>query len=307
MVSRVRDEFDTALPLAAVLREPTIEGIARSLGDVQETSSTLVRLSGSGARTPFFLAPGASGNPFSYIELARRLGADQPVIGLQTPGLDGRGPSPETIEELAALHVASIREVHADGPYLLGGHSFGAAVVYEMARMLTEAGEEVALVAIIDLEHPEVAPEYPADRSDAEWLADIADALARFTGQTLAITLEDLQAAPENQQHNLFLQSIIDAGIAPPNTDLSLVRALLQVYRSSTNALRNFHPGRYEGNLAVFRAADGEASPHDDLGWSRCGAKRISAHTIPGDHISMIAKPNVDRLAAELRGCIESA
>jgi len=307
MVSRVRDEFDSALPLAAVLREPTIEGIARSLGDIHETSSTLVRLSGSGARTPFFLAPGASGNPFSYIELARRLGADQPVIGLQTPGLDGRGPSPETIEELAALHVASIREVHPEGLYLLGGHSFGAAVVYEMASMLTGMGEEVALVAIIDLEHPEVAPEYPADRSDAEWLADIADALARFTGQTLAITLEDLQAAPEDQQHNLFLQSIIDAGIAPPNTDLSLVRALLQVYRSSTNALRNFHPGRFEGNLAVFRAADGEASPREDLGWSRCGAKRISAHTIPGDHISMIAKPNVDRLAAELRGCIEAA
>ena len=235
------------------------------------------------------------------------MGADLPVIGLQTPGLDGRGPSPESIEELAALHVASIREVHPNGPYLLGGHSFGAAVVYEMASMLTEMGEEVAIVAIIDLEHPDVAAEYPADRSDAEWLADIADALARFTGQPLAITLEDLQTAPEDRQHLLFLQSIIDAGIAPPNTDLSLVRALLQVYRSSTNALGNFRPGRYEGNLAVFRAADGDASPHDDLGWSRCGARSISAHTILGDHISMIAKPNVDQLAAELRACIDAA
>ena len=54
------------------------------------------------------------------------------------------------IEEMAARYVAEVRKAHPGGPYLLGGWSLGCMVAYEMARQLTAAGADVALVALFD-------------------------------------------------------------------------------------------------------------------------------------------------------------
>jgi len=55
-----------------------------------------------------------------------------------------------------------MRSVQPHGPYHLAGHSFGGLVALEMAHQLRAAGEQVALLAILDSYPPQ--PElHPAD------------------------------------------------------------------------------------------------------------------------------------------------
>src|SRR5262249_44050449 len=50
----------------------------------------------------------------------------------------------------ARRYVEQLRELQPQGPYCLGGYSFGGSVAYEMAQQLQADGQKVALLAILD-------------------------------------------------------------------------------------------------------------------------------------------------------------
>lgn len=52
---------------------------------------------------------------------------------------------PDSVEEMAAFYVDEIRQLQPEGPYFLGGFSFAGVVAYEVARLLRESKEEVAV------------------------------------------------------------------------------------------------------------------------------------------------------------------
>jgi thioesterase domain-containing protein len=72
------------------------------------------------------------------------------VIGIQARGLDGREPPHATAEAMAAEYLREVKARQPAGPYCLCGHSFGGVVAFEMARRLSESGDEVALVGLFD-------------------------------------------------------------------------------------------------------------------------------------------------------------
>jgi thioesterase domain-containing protein len=51
---------------------------------------------------------------------------------------------------MASHYLDAIRTIQPEGPYMLGGLSFGGTVAFEMARQLKATGEEVALLALLD-------------------------------------------------------------------------------------------------------------------------------------------------------------
>jgi surfactin synthase thioesterase subunit len=59
-------------------------------------------------------------------------------------GHDGAEAPLASVEALAARILQEVRVVQPHGPYLIGGHSFGGIVAYEMARQLLAAGQQVA-------------------------------------------------------------------------------------------------------------------------------------------------------------------
>ena len=91
---------------------------------------------------------------FCYRELANRLDADVPVFGLQAHGIDGLSAPCESIEAMAADYCSAIRAVQPHGPYRLCGWSTGGVIAFETARQLLDAGDEVALVALLDAAIP---------------------------------------------------------------------------------------------------------------------------------------------------------
>jgi thioesterase domain-containing protein len=95
--------------------------------------------------------PGIEGDVIGYADLVRVLGHQCNFYGLQSIGLDGRHSPLDVVEAIAADHLRHIRAIQPRGPYVFLGACFGATVAYEMARQVLAAGDEVALLGLLNL------------------------------------------------------------------------------------------------------------------------------------------------------------
>ncbi|HEX4382772.1 MAG TPA: amino acid adenylation domain-containing protein [Myxococcales bacterium] len=148
LLKRIEDRFGRPVPLASFFRAPTVEGLAALLQGRQQSQpwSPLVPIQTAGARIPFFCVHPGLGSIAGYDALARTLGDDQPFYALSAIGL-ATGQEPDTsVEEMAARYLTAIRAIRPEGPYLLGGHSFGGLVAFEMARQLGPRASQVFLL-----------------------------------------------------------------------------------------------------------------------------------------------------------------
>ncbi|WP_245687670.1 non-ribosomal peptide synthetase [Rhodococcus phenolicus] len=140
---------------------------------------------------PLFCVHPISGLAWCYSGLAAHLDGAS-VYGLQAVGLD---PIPGSIPELAARYVDRIRAVQPDGPYHLLGWSAGGTIAHEMAVQLREAGQRVALLALLDTFTPETMPDvtepaYGEVEIDTGGLPDDLVARVRRRADTAAVTVE---------------------------------------------------------------------------------------------------------------------
>lgn len=231
--------------------------------------SPLVRLGGAqGSRTPFFCVHAIGGAVFSYVELAQSLGPDQPFHALQARGFDSRSEPFTDMEEMAAEYVRAIRTVQPEGPYRLGGWSFGGAVAFEMARQLRAAGARVDLLALLD-----------------SWSPSLSGASAPTEQEVRDLVARDLGLAAQ--------------GIAPVQLE-----RLLNVYRAHLQALHRYQPEPWLDEsvfVTLFQAEQSAGLPRVPAnGWDRVILGDIEVCQVPGDHYSMLAKPRVSILAERL-------
>src|SRR5262249_22543714 len=138
------------IPLDAFAAAPTAAELARVVrtGGAVRAFDPLVPLRSSGDRPPLFLVHPIGGNVLCYLRLVKHLPVDLPVYALQAAGAEAGATPLRTMGELAASYIAAIRRVRPEGPYNIGGWSFGGYVALEMARQL--AGEELARLILID-------------------------------------------------------------------------------------------------------------------------------------------------------------
>src|SRR6185369_4049726 len=151
----------TVAQLATYLRQHYPTAVNRLCGlEVDESVSVtrewtpLVQLQRGDGNQPLFFVHPVGGNVFCYAELARELGDEQPFYALQSFGLaDGDEPL-TAVSEMATRYLDALRQVQPEGPYKLGGWSFGGLVAYEMAQQLQRAGQEVGSLVMIDTHTP---------------------------------------------------------------------------------------------------------------------------------------------------------
>lgn len=142
---------ETASVAAANAERTRTEVTSISVRDtpIRPVISTLVEIQPRGSKPPLFCTPAADGFTRVYHELSDALGDDQPMYGLDSPGIYGE-PIPDTLEKFCGAMVAEIRQVQPEGPYWVIGYCSGGTVALELAQQLIATGEEVAFLGMIE-------------------------------------------------------------------------------------------------------------------------------------------------------------
>ncbi|MCA1566170.1 MAG: phosphopantetheine-binding protein, partial [Acidobacteria bacterium] len=312
VAARIFKKFAYDLPLSAFFAGGTVEHIASIIRDKTGTrSSHLVALQTGGARAPIFFVHPIGGGVVCYAYLARLLGAEQPVYALQA--LEQDDPHRE-VETMADSYIEAMREAQPEGPYLLGGWSFGAYVAFEIAARLKREGQEVKLLAILDNAAPGLkgdSPEDdPLDGDDPVELARILESFANLK-EPLPIAEDYLRQLAPDEQLLYIMEVAKKARIMPQELTLHQVKRSLNNFKSRVQAARSYTPQTYPGKVTLFRCTEPRADDRAILeadptwGWNEISSEPVELHVVAGSHESMVAEPDVQDVAAQLKECID--
>ena len=283
LMHRIEQEFGQTLPPAVLFQAPSVEqlcDILRHDGWVPRWVS-LVPIQPKGSKPPFFCVHGLGGHVMRFGALARHLGPDQPFYGLQSRGLDGKHPCDVTVQQMASNYIEEIRSLQPEGPYRLGGYSFGGAVAYEMARQLTALGQEVGFLVLLDA--------YPGTAKRPGSLVDTF--LKLSPREKLAYIVSKRQMIVRR------FRSRIEA--------LRYPAALKRVHEANAVAERAYPWPDYTGRVWLFRASEkglrGQSEPDSSPG------SQWEIHELLADHGSIIREPKVRDLAESIAACLNTA
>ncbi|QUR65742.1 type I polyketide synthase [Mycobacterium spongiae] len=278
---------------------PTIKDIlgARerdAAGGQEDLPARIVRLTGPNltGETPLFFVHPAGGHVFFYRDLARALPPSVPLYGVEMlPGEGERDDS--TVQDIASRYLSDIRRVVGDGPYLLGGASFGGVVAYEMAQQLLAAGE-TATVFMVDSPRPNAS--IPL-LSDSEVLSYLITRRA-----PAAEPAEQFQALSQVDQYRMVLDSVSAAEHDADQADEDGVASFLRMFRSNVAATKAYGPSPLACDVHFYDAQDGDGINNGDngKGWRPLVRGRYTCDVIPGTHITMNLNPNVELLAQHI-------
>ena len=316
LMAQIVKWFGQKLPLSILFQGGTIEHLANVLRGQASVvrPSPLVAIQPRGSKTPFFCVHTGSGEVLAYEPWARYLGKDQPFYGLQDHRAyqeDGPGIS---LYEMAADYVEAIRSVQPQGPYLLGGWSFGGLVAFEMAQQLTRLGQKIAMLLLVDAASPAFTKKSMAT-DDAMLLAIITNQLTRSTlkGNQIRKLVMDLRELGSEEQLKYVLSYFIDrqeADKIDPEYAIEYLRRQLRIMRSRIRVGQAYEAQCYHGKITLFRPLD-EPDEFKQLdptrGWGALSVEPVEIHFMPGNHQTMGLEPHADALAERLRICLEKS
>lgn len=319
LFARIEEKMRRALPLTAIMDAPTIAQLADLLRQSQAPTAVacLVPLQPDGSNPPLYCMHAAGGNVLFYRDLARHLGKDQPLYGFQAYGLGGKAPPHVSVEEMAKHYIQEMREFQPDGPYYLGGSSFGGLVAFEMARQLAAAGQQVGILALFDTYGPNY-PRYLASTTS------LKKKIFRLV-QRIQHHWSDLKLLPSRQRiaylgakaqkaRNQFRRKVKQnknaiARSFHDRTGKPLPKKLRKTQNSISYALERYRFGAYNGAIALFRASNQPIGiePNPTLGWETIVGDRIQVYEVPGFHGGVTVDPHAEFLASALRPCLARA
>lgn len=306
LLDRVYREFGKQLPLSVFLHAPTVSQMAALLDgsseSEQQVGCCLVPLQKEGQHPALFLVHGVGGGVLNYRQLAELLGPEQPCYALQAPALAGLSHQFETIEQLASRYLREVRQAQPVGPYFLGGQSFGGKVAYEMAQQLRAAGEEVALVALLDTR----GPGYPRFRPLG---SRIGCQIQKFITTDRANKREYLRVRALAVREKLLRPLIVRLYRNYRSHQQALPSLLQDIGLSHSEASHTYRRLPYDGPVVLFRASEQPVGCYPDpyCGWKALANGPLEIIEVPGDHVSIVEAPNVNVLAGHLRCALERA
>jgi thioesterase domain-containing protein/acyl carrier protein len=299
LIANLRKQFQVSLDTHSLLQAPTLSQlaalIATQLASVAP-KTTLPELvvkiqSGNPTQKPFILLHPVGGHVYFYRELAHHLDPQLPIYGIRAQGVEGEAAPLKSMTEMAKVYTAALQKFQPQGPYYLGGASFGGTVAFAMAQELIAKGETVAFLALIDTPSP---GNMPAALDDT---ADILYYLLKV-GENVDIDRNTLQSLDEAQRLEFYLKYSHDAFSTPQE-----LKIMLDLFQANLRAMREYNPPAYPGKLHFFLASDRDEfnAQTPVQGWIGLAEQGIEIYTIPGNHITMNHEPYVQHLAHSLQ------
>ena len=302
LMARIEQAFHVPTSLPALFQNPTVAQFA-SLVTERTTLpwSPIVPLQPHGSRTPLFCIHPAGGFAICYTDLARQLGTDQPLYGLQARGLDEQQAPHTSIYEMAACYRDAIQHIQTRRPYLLAGWSLGGIIAYEISQQLMQQGEEVAFLALLDTQIASDAPEPDKHSLLIEYLGEIGQPIEQLN-QMISETDDVVSKAFVIMQQSKLIS---------PDLCLADFQRYVEVYETNAHAACAYQPQPYAGSATLFISHESLATRSTETQanidrWSGL-IHNLELREAPGLHQNMFLPPYIDDLAAQISICLRRA
>lgn len=275
----------------------------------------LVPLQTSGNKQPFFCIHPLAGVTFPYYQLASLFSSDRPFYAVQAVGTNGKEKPLTTIEAMATRYIDALKVVQPTGPYFLGGWSFGSYVAFEMAVQLANRREEVAKIILLDTP--------PLTNNKTTNLLNLLDFFLTsstryiwsYVYDYLKLTNPDDKQQEEIELDLRYLSNFLNpqwmADFFTQKSQLSKfqqpsVQLIMEVILANSNALINYQPSVYSGQITLFSAKESWRlhGKNSSLEWMTLATKGLDIQSIPGHHFNILRKPHVETLAQKLEECL---
>ena len=202
--------------------------------------------------------------------MIKALGETRPIYGIYDPSITAGDLIFASFREMASYYVSLIKEKQPKGPYNLLGASFGANMVEEITKQLTQHGDVVAFTGLID-----GWAHYPAKAlKNKEWFY-----------------------ANLSRQHKMVAEMV-----GKDNQKIS--KSLLAINWHRQQLLAKHKLGYSENKITLFKAE--ELTPvlksidSEFNYWDMYYPGGLNLHRVPGDHETMLLPPNVQHLAKQI-------
>lgn len=314
--AKLRDRLGVQIPMSAIVDELSFSQLVNLLHDGKPGSATggnaaksqrpsvrpqngsqLVTFREHGEGTPLFLAAPAAGSSLCYRHLIPLLESNRPYYGIESPGLDTGRPL-DRLEYIAAHHIEAIRHAQPNGPYLLGGWSFGAMVSHEIVRQLSQQGEPVDLILGLD-------GFLPNTRGLPVWTRPSLSLRSRW----FQIQARYAVGGSVRSRYRLDDNDHV-ARIATVAKELKLganvVPDYVGVHNANITAMLRYRPRPVPCNMVVFKAGADAALCARLQKHLQHMYRSVVVHTVPGTHWTLLDRGNVDRLAAGVRAALRN-
>ncbi|MEO1619995.1 MAG: alpha/beta fold hydrolase [Cyanobacteria bacterium J06632_3] len=349
LFNAMQQQLNCTLPLATLFQAPTVQKFAALLSKERSSTSpfassstawsSLVPIQPHGSRRPFFFH-GGSADALTWARFSQLLGTEQPFYALQRPDLDGSTITDATVESLATACIQEIKTIQLEGPYVLGGHCFGGAVAYEIARQLEAQGDAIAALIQIDAYCPNAVSKKPLGQLQ-EQLQLTAFSLRKayyYHGnpqkivqlpkkvwQRLRPSPAPAQPPPPSVSYSSSQSPAAQGQTTADQTNTSQTnqpptnqtqasktqvayipyeQRYAQAHQSNINASERYHPKPYNGSIHLFRAGAQILDWHygKSMGWQTVVPhSHIEITTIPGLFGNLFNKKSAPLLAQKVQ------
>ncbi|MGI9473583.1 MAG: thioesterase domain-containing protein, partial [Rubripirellula sp.] len=310
MFARMEEVLGRKLPVALIFQHHTIAGIAGELilELPDSDAARVLELRKGGVGRPLFVMPGVTGNPLMTKSLLD--GVTVPLLGVQ-PSLDKNNLERfRDFRQMARCLADALQKHQPRGPYSLVGFSFGGMMAFEVARVLTEGGQTVDLLAIVDTGpnrrglHVGLGERFMhAQRVVANLPGWCLEECRRFSAGQFAARFTRF-----TRRHFRRVSSRGKAGVVYSdvwNTS-HLDPEAVERYEASFQSFCEYLPSHYRGRIDLLSAKTQSLllGAAEDRGWRRF-SNEVLIHKIAGDHESMLKSPNIETLITRLNELLE--
>jgi aspartate racemase len=300
-IRAIEQQCAIQLPVSELFNAQSIRALA-ALIDLRQAPWSPLSLMNQPAdnnqAAALFLVHPIGGMSLCYRQLADKLGNERPIYGIQARGFED-GQTPFTaLEAMAGYYLDEIKHIQPQGPYLLGGQSFGGLVAFEMARQLRDSGEHVQELIMVDT-HP------PSKLTQLGMNTD-----AKLLGLFLTDVIGEIDL-PLSLFGNMDRQTLIEKVRAHTQDlfsteQLERMFAVLEGFREMQ---LNYEPSEIDVAIHLIRPEQEikglvgrgkrliKRDIGGDLGWSKLSSAELAIDVVPGKHHSVLREPHVSELA----------
>ncbi|MFH0348563.1 SDR family NAD(P)-dependent oxidoreductase [Bacillus vallismortis] len=362
IVQNIQEVYNLSLPLSVIVEYPTLlelsrhvkeelksEGLLQDGNTVQPNQHSvqtrnveqhrdnpvkraklppeLIPLNGRGHYQNAFFVHGGPGLAAFYNNLSAALGNQYPVYVFQARGVDGK-MMPRDFEEMVSHYMQCIRIAQPQGPYIIGGYSFGGVIAYEMAQRFMQQGEEVQKLILFDTfpPHPEANEIFysNSDPNNSFFKLMMGNEFANARENKAArILSEDL----EGVHPSLHIAHIAKLAKERGNSHL----AVEDIYNFISGASRlndyagstydTYRPKPYYGNVLYIKATDGFVGADNWMGldpvnvygdynytkpWHEWVKGKLDIVEVPCDHFNILEEPSLTIVKRSIKAIIKA-